>query len=1580
MIDCNHLIHPFQHDPGVSQRQRLMDELLSGSADIDGRSMADLLDYFMQLSRHINFYETDLSVSDWQPFFKKSLPFTVAAITKFEGDSVNEKLAFYNHLFKKQPSPSGLQLLVHYIYHRLINPLNSWQLQLKGSELPVAFALEKLNKDKLQLPVKEFIKYANAAVQWYCIKPVDWQRLHQNEVWDLYTSDLYESDESFKDKGTTRRERTTALYDAIRDLAPVFLDVMRLVADAAALSMDQSLIPLKDELREKHQPHLTLLFAFLKLFRHLQDDLNSFTKKHLDFFYKQVLQLKPREATPDKAHIVFEIQNQLDSYLLKEGLHVKDGKDNNKAEVFFELDDEIVVNKTQVTDKRTLFLNNKTIDKKTYVEGVYMAPDAGKADGIDKDFKENGLNSFATLGAKNSKYTDPEHGFVKLHPNARLGFILASPVLLLNEGERTVEITLACELKDICNDIKISAGASSSCCEDNGEEESETFIEYPSFVPSDEYYDQVKILLNQTYYYINRDLMVEAVKQGVSKEILDKLNGRLIKNPDEDEEEKTLCYCPVEERLYETMVTKDKFKSLFNATERTILKDIFPPRKALNLLFSGEKKWIKASAPVDIELVPDSLPGSREFALTITATLEADKPAITFYDKEQLKEDFNITLPLVKIELDDKIKIEPDPDDGKAEEEDDDSDTKKCCLKKNPPGNGPVVSLYHFFRNIVVIDKVEVEDDDEETTVYETGIAVRVCGLKNFIVQNDESVQDVNVPIYPFGTRPKVGASFYIGSKELFSKDWQEVYVNAEWKDKPEDFKVHYEHYSYKNTTFEDGSKEIKNDSFLTTAAVLDKGQWKTDEQQRLFTDESEKAEKLAVFCNHGPLPLPHNKDVYDYIEGDFAGLSDYERRQDLLSSLEPYNVASQYGFLRFTLEGVSFQHDIFPFVLTRQMMAYAGLLSLDIIQEMVKQANDAKKIIEAMITDINHVNLHIDDIDNYIGNITDDINNITTQLGFLNGDLSSALADLPGNIGDAVNEINHALGHLANITSALTNLSDERDDIQVEINFIFQHLTNNPAGSFDPDNAGAYGLIPLATELETIIEFFVGNLQVDPELKDGLPSEPYTPIIKNISLDYSATAEINDIDLIHLYPYEGTYKPEELESEPTLLPTFCDEGTLFLGLKDLVPGGNVNILFQLAEATADSESEREELHWFYLDNNQWKLLREGFEVLDDATDGLTASGIIKFALPANMTGNNTILPTGLHWIKAAIPQNSRSVSETIGIHTQAVQVTFTNEEANDKMRLADALPVGSIAKLKEADASVKKVSQLYDGFGGRLPEAAGHFYVKASELLRHKGRSVQKFDYERLALEAFPQLFKVKCINHSFGLNAHEYFNDFPVAPGYVLLAVIPDLNQLKAAASFEPRAPVSVLEQVKGYLGQRTSPFVRLKIMNPRYEKVHFCLKVKLYLGKDENFYKAKLIQELREFLAPWVVGQYEKLTFGQCIYKSDIVRFLESRDYLDYIIELKVWHEKFEKCIEKDEPEENGMDENDTSTICKDKVCPDTPRSILIAGDIDVCIQQQDCETWQKCKEDNGQEINCCDQKAKELIDYCEELENN
>jgi hypothetical protein len=1555
MICCDNLIHPFQHDPGVSQRQRVIEDLLSGSASIDGRTMAALLNYFTQLSRQINYYDAKLNVSDWQPFFQKSIPFSLAAIIQYNKSASQKKIDNYNRLFNKKPNRHSLQLIIHFIYNHTIRPVNQWHQQIKGSELPAERVIEKLIKDKLSGPVKKFLCLTNFAVQKYKISKLDISKLMENDAWNLPLDEIKNTN-CFAPAASGKRKRLIALRNEIINLFPGLLSSISLAGTAAELSMEQSLFPLKEELQKKHTPHLALLFAFLKLFSHLQGDLNSYTKKHLDFFYQDVLKLKPRPATADKAHIIFEIQKQLDKYLLKKDLRVKDGKDNKKAEIYFSLDDEIVVNKTEVADVRTLFLNNQLVHATSFTEGVYMAPDARKADGVKIDFKDDGPLNWPTLGSKYSKYTDPEQKFIKPYPNARIGFILASPVLLLNEGTRTVTITLDCELhNDYCNELRKNKEESvqKNCCQPIG----------PNIVADDtcnndlteqlsacEIYDEVSQQLNKKYYYISKPLIQEAIKKGISNDIILKLRKFLLDPYPPANPPHKLCYCPVEKYNYDAAINEDVFKDEskdgFTNEQVVMLSEIFKPERVFKISFSGEKEWIEPSEVISMGITespkitmvpaaiacqndpvdPSATPVTYPVTITIKAILNPDKPAVTFFNKEKLKEELNTTLPVVKVELNDHIKLNYT---GNAI-------IHGCCLNTPVNLNDQYISLYHFFRNVKL------------RNTNNTKIDVQVCGLKNFIVQNDESVMDVNGPVYPFGARPKIidfdvvnpadpplanpnliGPNFYIGSKEIFCKKWNTARINLNWKDKPSDFREYYKAYVVEDVALQIFG--LNQDNFKIRISSLQNGNWSEEATNRKLFDASPPTPIPGV-------PAPCAPDG-TYNQGILLQSIDFPAQVNLPlltsdESNEPFKADTKYGFIKINLRDQDFLHKDYAYVLSRQMMAL-GKYPDQLLEDAVYQKDGSTVIVFK-----NFGNL-IRDLEN---NITD-VETQTDQARFAANNMYTTFANnagynpLPAPIPPA------PLPGALPLTSAITNA--ERDNL-------FTRAYNVLSQTIDAeDSADALVSTYEALRVLYLILDPFGTKTLVP-LQIPIPNEPWTPIIKNISLDYTATATLTDIDLIHLYPYKDTYKAEQIELQPALFPTFCDEGTMYIGLKGLVPGTNLNILFQLAEATADSELEREEVVWYYLDNNQWKTLRKGFEVTDDATEELTTSGIIKFALPENMTNDNTILPKDLHWIKASIPRNSQSVSETIGIHTQAIQVVFTNEKDNDKLRLGTPLPAGSVAKLKEADANIKKVEQPYDSFGGKEPEVEKQYYVRASELLRHKGRAIQKWDYERITLEAFPQIYRVKCINHSFALNAHRYINDFPVAPGYVLLAVIPDLTKLKAGNSFEPKAPVSLLEDINEYIRKRTSPFVRLRVMNPRYEKVEFCLKVKLYKGKDENYYKEKLKEDLREFLAPWAIGEYSKLSFGQCVNRSDLVRFMEGLDYIDYIIDLKMKH---------------AMDSRGIEVVGnQNEVCPNTPRSILVAGEIDVCIGQDDCEKWD--------ERRICLNQPEKIIDYCKQ----
>jgi hypothetical protein len=395
---------------------------------------------------------------------------------------------------------------------------------------------------------------------------------------------------------------------------------------------------------------------------------------------------------------------------------------------------------------------------------------------------------------------------------------------------------------------------------------------------------------------------------------------------------------------------------------------------------------------------------------------------------------------------------------------------------------------------------------------------------------------------------------------------------------------------------------------------------------------------------------------------------------------------------------------------------------------------------------------------------------------------------------------------------------------------------------------------------------------------------------------------------------------------KPTLFPYFGHEGTLFIGIENLTPGANLSVLFQLAEATADSEQNRAKVDWYYLSNNEWIVLQPDFDVISDETDSLTVSGIVTIAVPdAISTIGNTIMPSDLYWIKLSAPNNVKAIAETIGIHTQAAKASARLSAVNDTNRLENPLDAGSIGKLVEGDFSIKKIEQPYSSFEGRKPEAEGHFYTRVSEQIKHKGRALMSNDYEKIVLEGFTEIYKVKCISHTMGLSANQYRRDLEVAPGFVIVAVIPDLTKLMAGNLLEPKAPISVLEKITRYLQKKTSPFARLKVVNPRYEYVDVCVAVRLYRGKSSSFYAEQLKEDITFFLAPWFLGETEKLSFGQEVLFSDVVGFIEQLDYVDFIVDLRL----------KGSCKQNG-------TVIQ----PITARSILTAGEICVEIDEEKC----------------------------------
>jgi hypothetical protein len=241
------------------------------------------------------------------------------------------------------------------------------------------------------------------------------------------------------------------------------------------------------------------------------------------------------------------------------------------------------------------------------------------------------------------------------------------------------------------------------------------------------------------------------------------------------------------------------------------------------------------------------------------------------------------------------------------------------------------------------------------------------------------------------------------------------------------------------------------------------------------------------------------------------------------------------------------------------------------------------------------------------------------------------------------------------------------------------------------------------------------------------------------------------------------------------------------------------------------------------------------------------------------------------------------AVSQLIAIAADAVEVVFHDQD-NDPAHLTSALPAGRIAKLRAAPAGVKRVAQPYASFGGAMAEDRPSLTRRAAERLRHKNRCITAWDYERLVLEHFPRVHRVKCISHA---RDGEW-----LAPGHVLLVVIPDLRNRNARDRLRPRVDADTISRITELVKRRTGMQARVQVKNPRYQPVQVDFGVRFYPNFEFNYYSNELVTRLTRFLSPWAYDPERQLSFGGKVYRSVLLDFVEAQESVDYVTDFQMF----------------------------------------------------------------------------------------
>ncbi|RYU91649.1 hypothetical protein EWM62_06840 [Mucilaginibacter terrigena] len=430
----------------------LKSALVPSATLIDGRSEEDMLCFLAKFASVINFYDQDNQVQgNWVPFILKDPVFLTAMISRTNSKELY--ITFLNNcqtlntcIADNNGTDPDTTAFISFSFNKLFDQIDQvyryfrdWVYYMERSHIQYEFKRYVTTniRDHYSQYFWALISLKEAMHKTRIVPGITAPFNPANEIYNYTEQIIWETGMGkapyweVLDMGhrITINTQPTDVLDILQKSGEIVFDFFEKCISYAAKEYSY----LKQ--KKSSYPDTLLLRGFVDLLKQHQGQLNGISKKHLDFYYRDILQQEALPGSPDSAYMSATLAKPGMTFTLPANTLFNAGTDNQKKPVVFSNPGAVILNPGIITSLATLSVSQVT----TGSTGIYMntVPAPGT---VQKDQQGN-IIGFNTFGNTNNQ------GAL-----VATGISFASPMFLLKEGARTITLTITCG-KNIDNSI-----------------------------------------------------------------------------------------------------------------------------------------------------------------------------------------------------------------------------------------------------------------------------------------------------------------------------------------------------------------------------------------------------------------------------------------------------------------------------------------------------------------------------------------------------------------------------------------------------------------------------------------------------------------------------------------------------------------------------------------------------------------------------------------------------------------------------------------------------------------------------------------------------------------------------------------------------------------------------------------------------------------------------------------------------------------------------------------------------------------------------------------------------------------------